>query len=160
MSERGQFTDLDDQLQRVIVEILNNENICKLLYYNTPDALSQPPVEDTYSLLRTRIYTQTFKPPTDSQSTYITVFFNDFDALPNNPYLKHGRLFINIMTHRDLWDINGGLRVVKIMGELDLLLNRNRVTNSITKDFFKNAKYTPVSDLYNSYSMTYSNIDV
>jgi len=160
MSERGQFSDLEDQLQRVIVAILGDENICKLLYYDSPDALSQPPVPDPYALLRTRIYTQTFKPPTDSQSTFITVFFDNFNAVSENPYLKHGRLFVNVMTHRSLWELDNGLRVIKIMAEIDKILNRNRVTNSITKDFFKNANYYAVSDLYNSYNMTYTNIDV
>jgi len=151
---------LDDQLQRVLVSFLQSENICKLLYYNTPDALSLPIVDDAFSLLSTRIYTQTFHPPTSEESTYITVFFDNFDAVSENPYLKRGRLFINVMTHRALWNIDGGLRVIKIMAEIDKILNRNRVTNSITKDFFKSARYHPISDLYNSYDISYTNIDV
>lgn len=153
------FEDLDTQLQNVMIAFLQNENICKLLHYNTPDALSQPPVENSYELLSTRIYNQTYKPPSNEESTYITVFFDNFDAVSGNPYLKHGRLYLNVMTHRNLWNIDGGLRVIKIMAEIDKILNKNHTTNGLTRDFFKSARYLPINDLYNSYAITYTNID-
>ncbi len=156
----GAFDDLDAQLQSVILEFLNNQNICKLIHYNTKDALVQPDVEDPTSLIETNIYTQTFIPPNDTETTYITVFFDSFDAVDGNPYLKHGRLYINVATHRSLWKIDGGQRVIQIMNEIDKILNKKRVTNSITKDFFKKASYRNISEFFNSYDILYTNIDV
>lgn len=154
----GTFEHLEEQLQNVILAFLANENICKLLYYNNKEALSEPTVVDPYNLLYTKIYTQTFIPPVDTESTYITVFFDSFDAVDGNPYLKKGRLFVNICTHRDLWNVDGGQRVVKIMNEIDKILNKNRVTSNITRDFFRKSQYRPISELFNSYDVWYTNI--
>ena len=155
----GSFDDLDVNLQNIMITIISNENICKLLYYNTPDALDKPIVEDNYNLLNTKFYNQTFIPPTETESTYITIFFDRFDGVDGNPYLKRGRLFINVSTHRNLWNINSGLRVVKIIAEIDKILNKQRVSNSLTKDFFGKMNYRPISELFNSYDIWYTNID-
>lgn len=160
MNNIGAFSDLEIQLQSVILELLNDQTICKLIYYNTPDALTQPNLANPFDLLYSKIYTQTFIPPVDTEGTYITIFFDNFDAVDNNPYLKRGRLYINVATHRNLWNVEGGQRVVKIMNEIDKILNRKRVTNSLTKDFFKKASYRPISELFNSYDIWYTNISI
>ena len=155
----GAFDDLDNNLQNIMITLLENENICKLLYYNTADALDKPNVENPLDLISTKFYNQTFIPPTETESTYITIFFDRFDGVDGNPYLKRGRLFINVSTHRNLWNINSGLRVVKIIAEIDKILNKQRVSNSLTKDFFGKMNYRPISELFNSYDIWYTNID-
>ena len=157
----GTFEQLDNQVQNIILKLLENENICKLIYYNTEDALTQPPVENPTDLIKTHIYTQTYIPPTDEETTYLVVFFDMFDSMDGgNVYLRKGRLYFNVVTHRNLWNIDGGQRVIRLMNEIDKIINKNNVSLSLTKDFFKKANYRPINETFNSYDMLYTNIGV
>lgn len=153
------FTKMDAKLQNIIVEFLNDPIISKLLYYPYDDALSRPDVPDPYSLLRTQVYTQTFKPPVDAETTFLTVFFKSFDGVSNNPYLKKGQLYVGVCTHRNIWDIDNGTRMGQLIGAIDSILNRNRTSSSVTQDFFRKCDYRAISELYNGYDLIYDNID-
>lgn len=153
------FTKMDEKLQKIIVEFLNDDTISKLLYYSTPNALSLPDVPDKYSLLRTKVYTQLFKPPVNEESTFLIVFFKSFDGVPNNPYLKKGQLYIGISIHRQNWDIDNGTRAGQLIGAIDNIMNRNRTSSSVTQDFFRKCDYRVISELYNGYDLIYDNID-
>lgn len=154
------FYRLDKKLQEIIIKFLNDDTISKILYYKDYDALSMPSVPDPYNLLKTKVYTQTFRPPVDEEAVFLTVFFESFDAVYANPYLKKGKLYIGLCIHRNLWDIKDGTRAGQLMGAIDEILNRDIVTSSATPDFFRECQYRPISDLYNGYDIIYSNIDV
>ena len=162
----GNFSELSKQLQQILIKIIENENIAKLLEYkvsdrNDPayDPLSQPIVDNPYKFLNTQVWSQTYKPPTDTQTVYICVFFTKFRKSQKNPYFKSGRIYVNIACHRDLWTINNGIRVYEIMHEIDSILNRGDVTGSVSKDWFEGSDYMPISDLYNSMSLEYQFYD-
>lgn len=152
---KGKFSELGSQLQKIIISFVEDEDISKLLYYKHATPLSSPSVPDPYSLINTQIFPQTYKPPTDEQTVYISVFFGKFNKASNNPYFKRGRLYVNVAIHRDLWVIDNGLRPYEIMHRIDYILNRNDVTGSLSKDWFESATYLPVNDLYNSYTLEY-----
>ena len=159
MAYVSNFTKMDEKLQKIIIEFLNDDTISKLLYYPTPDALSQPEVPDKYALLRTKVYTQLFKPPVNEESTFLTVFFKSFDGVANNPFLKKGQLYVGIAIHRSIWDLDGATRAGQLMGAIDTILNRNHISSSLTPDFFRRCDYRQISELYNGYDLIYDNID-
>jgi len=157
---KGKFSELGNQLQAVMVSFVENENIAKLLTYKDKDIdpLTQPTVADPYALINTQIFPQTYKPPTDEQTVYISVFFGKFYK-SNNPYFKRGRLYVNISCHRDIWASGGRLRVYDLMHEIDSILNRGDTTGSVSQDWFESATYLPINDLYNSYTLEYQMFD-
>lgn len=163
----GKFSELSEQIQKILIKIVENEKIAKLLEYKTSDKndpaydpLSQPVVENPYKFLNVQVFPQTYKPPTDTQTVYICVFFTKFRKSQKNPYFKSGRIYVNITCHRDLWTINNGIRVYEIMHEIDSIFNRNDVIGAVSTEWFEGADYMPISDLYNSMTMEYRFFDL
>jgi len=155
-----QFKNLDSKLEEVIMKILNNQTIAKLLKYPESNALSQPDVENPYRELGTKIYTLRFKPPIDTETVIMSVFFPEYDGVPNNHFLKKGVLEIGICCHRNIWTIDDGkTRVNQIVGALDDLFNKQNLAFGLNKEFFRKTRYYDFSDQHAGYVIQYSGID-
>lgn len=155
----SQFEILDNKLQDIIIQFLNDDRISKLMHYNTKDALTLPDLTDPYKELRSKIYTFTFKPPVEEESTIMYVLFSMHDATPNNVYLRKGTLEIGIATHRNLWDIDNGTRIGKLMAAIDDIVNKNNFVGGLSKEFFRKTRYYNFSDFYSGYVIEYTGID-
>lgn len=152
--EAGNFKTLSNQLQSIVTAFLEDQELCQLV------AVSATPLSDPYSLLNTRIYYDYYRPPTDTELIQISVFFSDFKMDNSNPYFKYGKLNINVTYHRNLVNknpIDSTLLHYAIMHRIDTILNRNSVSGSVSKDWFERATYYPVNDVYNSFTLTYTN---
>lgn len=156
---KGKFSELGDQLGKVIISFVENKNIAKLLYYKDSNPLSQPDVPDPYSLINTQIFPLMYKAPTSEETIYISVFFGKIVKSSANPFFKRGRLYVNIAVHRSLWQSDGTIRIYSIMNEIDNILNRGDVTGSLSKDWFESATYVPINDLYQSMTLEYQMFD-
>lgn len=157
MSSYGNFSDSSKQIQSLLVKMLENDRLTKLIYYTSSTPLSSPSLVNPYDLLNTRMYTQTYLPPTDEQVVYVCAFYRNFRKDVGNPYSKHGQLEIAIIVHRDLWQCDGFIRPYEIAHEIDNIVNRNSATESLSNDWFVGMDYVPVNDLYNSIILRYSN---
>lgn len=150
MSCIGNFSNLGEQLQSVILALLADQELV--------DLVACTPTPDPYSLLNTRIYPDLYRPPTDQEIVYICAYYDKFRKQSTNPYFKHGRLNIRVIYHRNLiYTSDGKLRHYEIMHRIDDIMNRNAVTNSVSKDWFDDASYSPINELYNSFVLTYEN---
>ena len=155
MSCKGKFSEIGKQLQSVLVAFMQSDDLMRLIYYKDSDPLSQPAVPDVYSTLNTQLFPFAYRPPSDTQNIYISVFFGDFRKSENNPFFKRGRLYVNVAVHRDLYLINNSTRIYEIMHQVDSILNRMDVTGSLSKDWFERAMYSNVNDFYPSYTLEY-----
>ena len=159
MSAPQNFGDLGNQLQNIVVQVLSNENIAKLLTYTESDndPLSKPVVADPFGLKNTRLFTQSYRPPTDTAGVFLCILMDDFKKA-NNIYFKWNTIKFMVIVHRDLWEISGNLRAFAIMHELDSLVNMERL-QGMGKNWFKRCNYYTYNDLYNGYIIEYSGYD-
>lgn len=144
------FATLGNQLQAIILKLLEDQELV--------DLIANEVGADPYSLIDTRIYPDYYRPSVDSELVQVCVFFNRFKKQNNNTTFKYGNLNINIAYHRNLLKTSDGkLRHYEIMHRIDSILNSNDVSGSVSKDNFDDAVYYPVSEFYNSFTLTYTN---
>jgi len=128
------FKELNTNLNLVIQMMLENKNLCKLLTYDTPDALQKPDLigyEDYNGLLYTRIfpYPKDITNRTEANSI-ILVGLDNFNPIGNT--FVSNLLRFRILCHESLWDMNDNgmgmkLRPYLIMQEIANLYNNQRV---------------------------------
>src|SRR5665648_1134780 len=115
----SRFLELNDNITTVLIKLTSNQNLCKLLYYNSYDPLSEVDINDTFSLVFDKIHPFPFTPNIDGIATsQINVLFDDFQLGKDNPAFKNNRLTFIIMCHSDLWRMDSMLRPFAIMKEI------------------------------------------
>lgn len=116
----SKFKELNNNITKVMSALIDNQNICKLLNYNTGDALSKPDIENTTELLYKNIYPYLIS--LDAQETpksFICVSLDDFRSLDRSLYFTNNKLVFHVMCHNDLWQVDEGLRPFCILDEID-----------------------------------------
>lgn len=112
-------------------KILKNKNLKKLLYYTTPDALQQAPLNDKQSL---ELFNNNIKMIPKlyidgSVLNYIIVGFDNFTENITNPEFRDCYLTFDIICHIDQWQLQDfQLRPYRIAAELDSMLDNQRLT--------------------------------
>lgn len=128
------YDELDDILNTVIGKyILNNQNICKLLYYYPEeyslnfDPLSCPDIQDTSKLLLEYIYPLPKSPDAETeQKGFLTVVLTGGDYIDNANGYRTVRLVFDIVFHLKSWIIKKSYRPYKILSELDKMFNNKQ----------------------------------
>jgi len=154
----GKFSELGKSLQNIVIELINDDELSKLVYYTDYDPLSQPslidPIGDLYFK---RFDPDLFRPPTNEVVVNICVYHSKITTQANNPYFKYGNVSITIIYHRDLVAIEGNLRHYAIMHRIDEILNGKDVSDSVSHDWFNSAIYSTVNEVHNSVTLNYTN---
>jgi hypothetical protein len=128
----GVAQKITEYKNKVINRIFENKELCKLLYYNEPDALFKPDVENPKkTLMYKSVFPYRFVPDiVDNQQTYLTLgvgrlnnsesgfkVYNDYRTL---------MIYIYFFTHVDLMRTSVGVRQDFMLGEIDKLFNRKK----------------------------------
>lgn len=158
------FKELNLYINNVLEMLVQNQNLCKYLYYDTKpdeDPLSKPNLteEQRIGLLFKHIFPLP-KLPSDSKvdaSSYLTVFFDNIEK-GGSIYFKDSILTFNVFCHLDLWRIPDRLRVYSIMEEIDLMFN-NQSTVGIGKTQFQRSRLFSVNKDFAGYTITYRLVD-
>lgn len=116
----GYFTTLNDVLQKVILKLLDNNNLCKLLYYKDGTPLSRTNVINPTDLYKSKILPHSFN--TEFGEVDVKVFVH-WGYTNGDKSLKNHTLIINVVTHNDLYYIDGGFRPYRILEEIDKTMN-------------------------------------
>lgn len=155
----GRFSKMGKQLQDILIKLLQDDDIIRLLVDKSDNPLSYviPDDFDRYSLLRTQLYTQVYMPPTDSEQVVVCAFYNGGGIGGNSTYYKKNKLTIAIVIHRDLWDVEDGLRAYLLADRIDYLLNREYTTDSLSEDWYDKFRYRPVNEYYNVVEIDFLN---
>lgn len=157
MANTGYFRELNIIVNTIISMILQNQELCKMIYYDVEEPLSQP--DFTTSVLP---YSQIFPLPKTpdakiEKSTILNVYFEKAKHWKDNLGFKQEYLIIDIICHLDKWNMgNGELRPYSISQKLDEMLNdkyiENVSTNRVLFDGWDIMKY---SDYHYGYRMYY-----
>ena len=129
------FEWLDKNINDVFDKIYANQNLCKLLFYDSDNPLAEATIANTKVLYtnkkKRKLFPYFFTPDLkDVQTTTLHVCFKDF-KLSDNIFFKPAKVDFYIVCHEYLWELNTGdgdihLRPFAILHELDLTFNRQR----------------------------------
>ena len=160
----GRFSEKGRQLQIILMALIEDEDFVKLVHNvgKTPLETPLPDDFDAQSLINTKLYTQVYEPPTDKEVVNVCVYYKKGgigEGKGKTTFYKNSDIGVSIVVHRDLWDIEGGLRAFEIADRVDSILNRKNVTGSLSHEWFKKFQYYPVNNSYSVLELLYSNWD-
>ena len=149
------------------MKLIENGNLCKYLYYNSADPLSESSLVDpTSSILYKKIFPyptaiETFKEDSDGipvASSIINVLFDNFKLGTKNHKFKSGDLTFIILCHISLWKLSTSeLRPFCLLNEIDEMFSEQRVIG-IGKGEFERCGLI-WQDNYSGYKLTYKNYE-
>jgi hypothetical protein len=124
---------MDKYLTYIYNRIIQNQNLCKLLYYDTDLPLSEPDIEDCTLLYKNktnqRLY---FTPYTDDVSSdgksTLNITIGNFQLDKKSTYFKNFDIEFIIMVNHHLWHIMDG-------GVDEIRLRPNAIFNELIATF-------------------------
>jgi hypothetical protein len=120
----GFFSELGTGTLKAIELLISDEQLCKLLYYNTPDCLTKSPVTNPTDLIRTKIYPVPKVPLISTEAgSFINVFYDDITPNSRNSGFRTEVLKFTVIVHLDLYLIKDGIRPYEIMSRIDHIFN-------------------------------------
>lgn len=130
------FEELNPIVMGIIGEyMLNNQRLCKLLYYYSDDKTPnynpflEPDIEDTSRLMFTHIYPIPKMPDTTlDQKGYITVTLTGGNSMDKNTGFRKVNIQFDIIYHLKEWAMYGGFRPYYVMSEIDKMFNNQVLT--------------------------------
>lgn len=157
---KSSFLSIDKDLSLICNMIMKNDRLQKLLYYTTTDPLSQPSLNDKQI---SELFGNNIKivPKLSIDGTvlnYIIVSFDNFTPNATNPEFRDNVISFDIICHFDQWHLKDfELRPYRIAGELDSMLNQERLTG-IGKLDFLGASQLIINDEFAGVTLMYSAI--
>lgn len=118
------YKDLNNDILKIIHEINSNENIRRLLYFNTQDALSRPDLPPN-NLIMTKIFPVWKRVDIEDEvSSFCFIYFDEVkNASKDNIYFRDIKVYIDVITHIDSLLVNSGSRLYSLMEEVDEEIN-------------------------------------
>lgn len=152
------LSEISDYKNTIIERLLSDQELCKALYYQTPDFLEQPDIEDASELIYNNIYPHRFIPTIDQTMwTYVTMALGDFRLIKRS--FKVGTIAINVFTHRTTFKTDYGCtRVDYIVNKIDEMMNEQRGTG-VGKLEFDYLKEYVVNENFQGYCIAYRSVD-
>lgn len=152
------FLEISEYKNTIIGRILENQELCKALFYQSPDFLEQPDIEDTTELIYKCIFPHRFIPDINMETgTYIALALGDY-RLVNNSF-KTGIVSVNVFTHRDTFKTDYQCtRVDFIANKIDEMLNYKDGIG-LGKLEFKALNEYVVNEKFQGYAITYKPVD-
>ena len=128
---------LSKELDNVIALILENNDITRLLYHDTPDALSKPPlkVAEKRELINKRLFKRrTSKILSNDSGSFISLRLNHFRKSENNPNNLTHTLDVYIVCHDGVADINEGQRDLALVESISKVFYLQNVLGATKPD--------------------------
>ena len=153
------FKAVGDNLFVIAQRILNDDDICKLLYYTDKDPLSHNNMteEEKLALLHKNILLVPKVPENDDiKGSYILVLYDGFNQNLANSEFKDADLLFIIVCPPENWVINDeSLRPFLLMSRIDELFGNKKIANIGKLQFVKADRFVLNSQL-TGYGLTYS----
>ena len=127
---KSSFLSVEKDAALILDRIASNQNLQKLLYYNTKDALSRHSLteEQFQSLIENNIK---FVPKIKADQLVETYLLINFDGFKEtyNPEFRDNIIEFDIICHFDQWHLKDfELRPYRIAAEIDTMLQEKRLT--------------------------------
>ena len=158
--KNSSFLSLEKDTALIVQRMLEDNELKKLLYYNTKDCLSKPDLstEQTYSLIGKQIKIVPKAEISPEGNSYIIIGFDCFVPNGTNPQFRDNYITFDIFCPFENWDLGDfQLRPYKIAGRIDARLNKQRLTGIGTLNFIGGNNIV-VNDELAGFSLTYAAI--
>ena len=153
------FGELSTITSKLIDLILKNQDLCKLIYYNEPNPLSQPTISSTRSaLLLKQLFPMPKKAPAETeQTTIVNVHLMRAELTDKNKGFADEYVAIDVMTHLEKWMIDDGkIRTYEIVNRIDNMLNNQYLSGySMNYILLTDIKEIMYSDYFYGYRLVY-----
>lgn len=158
---KSSFLSVQKDLNLIIDKIFASKRLQNLLYYNTPDALDKPHLneDEQLSLFKNNIKVVPKLYVDGSVLSYIIISFDNFTTNAENPEFRDNIISFDIICHFDQWQLKDTLqlRPYLIAAELDSALSGKHLTG-IGELQFLGANQLILNDEFAGLSLMYSAI--
>ena len=157
---KSSFLSMEKDTRLILNTMLKNPRIKRLLYYNSPDCLDRPNLNDdeTIGLIGKNIKIIPKLYVDNSVLNYIVISFDNFTRNFLNPEFRDNIIEFDIVCHYDQWTLKDfQLRPYKIAAEIDSMFNNQHLTGIGTLQFI-GASQIILTDEYAGLCLLYSAI--
>lgn len=153
------FNAVGDNLFLISNKLIENQDVCKLLYYTTKTPLSEPSLteDQRVGLLNKNILIVPEVPENDNvKGSYIIVLYDNFVINGRNSEFKEAEILFLVVCPPEDWIVNeGSLRPFLIMNQIDEMFNGQKLADIGTLHFMQAERFVLTPQL-TGYAMTYS----
>lgn len=135
---KSSFLSTDKDLSLIIKKIMENQRLLKMLYYTQKDCLNGKDLtqQQIISMLDKQIKIVPKIEISEDCPIYIIISMDNFTTNSENPEFRDCTINFDILCHPDHWNMgNFQLRPYKIAGEIDAMLNNQKLTGIGTLQF-------------------------
>lgn len=129
----------------IMDRILSNQNVLKLLCYNSRDWKNKPDVTGDMlkEMFESKQISSVPKIKIDKpEKTYLRLIYGNVVRNATNPEYRDNTFGIDIICHYDNWDLgNFELRPYRIAGEIDAMLDKTHLTGIGELEFISAVPY-------------------
>lgn len=132
------FLSIEKDTALIIQKIMEDNELKKLLFYNTKDCLSKPELnqEQTYSLINKQIKIIPKLPIESKEFACVAISFDSYTPNMTNPQFRDSVVSFDIFCPYSIWDLGDfKQRPYKIAGRIDARLNNQKLTGIGTLQF-------------------------
>lgn len=154
---KSSFLSMEKDMRLILNTMLKNPRIKRLLYYNSPDCLDRPNLNDdeTIGLIGKNIKIIPKLYVDNSVLNYIVISFDNFTRNFLNPEFRDNIIEFDIVCHYDQWTLKDfQLRPYKIAAEIDSMFNEKHLTGIGTLEF-NSATVFVLTDEFAGICLTY-----
>lgn len=154
------FLSLDKDLSLIVDKLMQDERLCRLLYYPTKDCINQ---NNLTSEQKVQLFTKQIsivpKITVDPEIyNYLIVSFDSFLPNDTNPQFRNNTLGFDIISHFSTWVINDSqIRPYRIAAEIDTILSEIKLTGIGELEFY-GADFKVINDEFIDLVVLYSAI--
>jgi len=152
------LSEITDYKNTIMNRVLEDQELCKAIFYTDQGFLEQENIEDTSDLIHKNIFPHRFIPNIiEDAKTYITLSMTNY-RLVNSSY-KSGLIAIYMFTHRDLFKTDYGYsRIDFILTKIEELMNNKRGLGIGKLEFAGLNEYV-VNEKFQGYVLSYQPVD-
>lgn len=129
LQPKSSFLSVDKDMNLIVNRILENERLCKMLYYSSADALKRRELteEEKLSMFGKNIKIIPKLTVDNEVLQYLCIGFSNFITNPTNPEFRDHTIEFDIVCHFDQWTLGDfALRPYKIAAELDTMFDKKK----------------------------------
>ena len=154
------FLSVEKDTSIIMSELLKNQRLKKLLFYNTKDALHRPDLttEQTVMLPGNHIKILPKIVVDKTLQTYLIVKFNTFRPNVRNSEFRDNIIEFDIVCHFDQWTLEDfQQRAFRIAAEIDTMFNKKHLTGIGVLQFVAGDPFV-LTDEFGGFCLRYKTI--
>ena len=154
----AKFKELGKYKQLIVFKLLESQDICKALNYQTENFLELDDIEDPTELIYNNVLPHMFVPYVDDTAkTYLSVHFKKFKSISKS--FKSGLIYVSVFTHKSLFKTNYGVtRIDFLLNKVDEILNGMRGIGLGELEFYEMDELM-VNNSYSGAYLSYKPVD-